>query len=77
MSKKKDREDTNYRNCPVCGSKSIFVCIRGKFRKFTYIHCCKCDKDTMVKEFYRKENFDYLQIQNLYKRNYRKRVCRK
>lgn len=51
MSKKKDRSNTEFRNCPICGSKAIIV---NKFRKnfrtkkVTYIECQNCRKETKV-----------------------------
>lgn len=76
MSKKKDREDINYRNCPVCGSKAIIVYIKKLFKR-TYVYCRMCNENIRVKKVYRKENIDYLEVQDFYKKIYRKRACRR
>lgn len=51
MSKKKDRLNTNYRCCPICCSKNIFVTQkRHIFKKTkTYINCCMCRKEVEVR----------------------------
>lgn len=48
MSKKKDRLNTTYRYCPICGGKQIFI-ITKNISKKKYIYCCKCNKNILVK----------------------------
>ena len=36
MSKKKDRENTSYRYCPICGGKHIIVYGRKTFKTKYY-----------------------------------------
>lgn len=48
MSKKKDRENTSYRYCPICGGKTIIVHSIGKFKESHYIYCYRCHKDIRV-----------------------------
>lgn len=51
MSKKKDRQDTNYRYCPNCGGKQIIVSeITRKLKKITILNCYACEKKFRVKE---------------------------
>lgn len=48
MSKKKDRSNTEFRNCPICGSKAIIVSIiKEKHYKY-YLECQNCRKETKV-----------------------------
>lgn len=72
MSKKKDRENTMYKNCPVCGGKRIIVYSKKFFKRKYYIYCYKCNADIKVESVYRKYSLDYLEIQELYKRRGRK-----
>ncbi len=45
MSKKKDRKNTEFRYCPICGSKAIIVSIiEGR----THIECLKCENTIKV-----------------------------
>ena len=63
MSKRKDRLNTLYRYCPICGGKSILVWETKKLfsEKKTFIRCYnKCHKDILVKDVYTKVNTDYL-----------------
>ena len=63
MSKRKDRMNTNFRCCPMCGGKQIIVYITKKrFKEKTFIYCYKCQKNIDVKVVYRKENLDSLEI---------------
>lgn len=50
MSKRKDRLYTNYRACPICVGKNIFIwkSKRTFHKEKTFIHCCKCEKDIQV-----------------------------
>lgn len=56
MSKRKDRLYSEYRYCPICGSKYIVIGKKKKrFRKEkTYIYCGICKKHIKVevKELY-------------------------
>ncbi len=48
MSKKKDRSNTEFRNCPICGSKAIIVSIiKEKYYKY-YLECQICSNATKV-----------------------------
>lgn len=70
MSKKKDREDTNYRYCSACGRKQIIVYLSRKLFKYkTYIYCYNCQNDFEIKKVYRKRNLASIEIENLYQRN--------
>lgn len=73
MSKKKDRADTNYRNCPVCGSKRIIVWQKGRIKRKTHICCGICNKDIEVKEILRTRNLDSIIIEHYIKRKRCKR----
>lgn len=50
MSKRKDRLYTNWRSCPICAGKNIFVWKSKKLfcKEKTYIYCYKCEKDVQV-----------------------------
>lgn len=66
MSKKKDRQDTNYRYCPMCGGKQIIVYLSKKIFKYKkYIYCYKCQKNIEIKEIYLKKNLEKLEIENV------------
>lgn len=47
MSKKKDRNNTEFRYCPICGSKAIIVSTY-RIKKGTYIECQMCGDTTKV-----------------------------
>lgn len=67
MSKKKNRQDTNYRYCPMCGGKRIFVWIENNiFKSKTFIHCCNCNKDIQVLKHYRKRNLDSIFLDSIF-----------
>lgn len=67
MSKKKDRLNTTYRYCPICGKKRIIVYIKRFIKRRYYIHCDYCSKDIKVEEAKRKESLDYIEIKQFYK----------
>lgn len=48
MSKKKDRENTSYRYCPMCGGRQIIVYSEKIFKTKYYINCYKCNKHILV-----------------------------
>lgn len=67
MSKKKDRENTKYKNCPICGGKRIIVYSKKIFKRKYYIHCYHCNEDIKVLEAHRKETLDYIEIKEFFK----------
>lgn len=50
MSKKIDRLNSIYRNCPRCGRKTVYVTLKGKFKKNMIINCYGCRGKFLVKE---------------------------
>ena len=68
MSKKKDRLNTHFRNCPICGGKQIYVYKRKKvMHEKAYIHCYKCNRNVQVKDIYNKRNRDSFIIEQVFK----------
>lgn len=49
MSKRKDRLNTSYRYCPICGHKQISVKKFGKLFPKYCICCWKCKSNIFVK----------------------------
>lgn len=50
MSKKKDRLNSDYRFCPICGRKTIHVAIKKRFcKEKTYIECRYCWRTVMIR----------------------------
>ncbi len=45
MSKKKDRNNTEFRYCSICGSKAIVASI---IKEKYYLECKKCNNTTKV-----------------------------
>ena len=77
MSKRKDRLNTNYRYCTICGGKSILVWKTKKLfsKEKTYIRCYnKCQKDILVKDVYTKVSTDYLFTNKLLNRRTRWKI---
>lgn len=59
MSKKADRQNSIFRNCLICGRKTIYVTIEGRFIKNTVINCYVCRQRTIVKQYKTKKEIIY------------------
>lgn len=57
LSKRKDRLNTNYRYCPICGRKTVVVSKRKKIfqKEKAYINCYTCENKIRVEV----RNHDY------------------